>query len=102
LKAVCAVAGVRAQVTGFGSSLHVHFTPCAIRTYRDAATNNWAVTEAMHLWLVTRGIYPSAQCWFNISTAMSETEIDLAVQAFGEGLAYLKPYLTRVAPELLV
>jgi glutamate-1-semialdehyde 2,1-aminomutase len=101
LQASCDDAGLKAQVTGLGSSLHIHFTARPVRDYRDAASNNWAVTAAMHLWLLTRGIYPSPQGWFNISTAMTEREIDAAVAAFSDGLTFLRPYIEQVAPDLL-
>jgi glutamate-1-semialdehyde 2,1-aminomutase len=100
-QASCDGRGYRAQVIGTGSSLHVHFTDQPVRDYRAAASNHFAVTAAIHLWLLTHGIYPSPQGWFNISTAMSEREIEVAAKVFDEGLAYLRPYVSETAPEVL-
>jgi glutamate-1-semialdehyde 2,1-aminomutase len=101
LQASCDRHGYRAQVIGTGSSLHVHFTDQPVRDYRAAASNHVAVTAAVHLWLLTHGIYPSPQGWFNISTAMSESEIEAAANVFDEGLGYLRPYVSEAAPEAL-
>jgi glutamate-1-semialdehyde 2,1-aminomutase len=101
LRAACQDVGVLAQVTGIGSMLHVHFTDQPVRDYRGAATGSYAVMQAVFLALLNRGIHPSPQGWFNISTPMTNAEIDAAIEAFRESLVELKSWIVETAPGLI-
>ena len=45
-----------------------------------------------------RGIYAAPRGMFIVSTPMTETEIDTAIEAFKGALALLKPYIAEVTP----
>ena len=100
IRRVLKEAGVKAQVTGVGSLLQLHFTDQPVKDYRAVATSHQIILGPLHLWLLNRGISAYSRGAFNISTPVTEREVGLAVEALGEGLAELRPYIEAVAPEL--
>jgi glutamate-1-semialdehyde 2,1-aminomutase len=87
LAAVIAAKGVRAQVTGLGSLVGLHFTGEPVRDYRSAARADRDLALTMHLALLNRGIFARPGGGFFLSTPMGEREVDRTIQAFGEALA---------------
>jgi glutamate-1-semialdehyde 2,1-aminomutase len=98
---ICRDVGVRAQITGIGSMGQIHFTPVAIRGWREVATADLSVRSLFHLLLLTKGLFFSKRLMFNISTPMRERQISLAAQIFRGCLVQLIPYLEVTAPSLL-
>ena len=95
-------AGIIAQVTGTGSLAQLHFTKQEVMDWRTASTGRLDIRTLLHLWLLNHGIFPAARMMFNISTPMSEKEIDELGVTFTHGLVELKPYIGKVVPELVV
>jgi glutamate-1-semialdehyde 2,1-aminomutase len=93
--------GIHAQVTGTGSLAQVHFTREEVKDWRSAATARLDIRTLLHLLLMDRGIFAATRCMFNISTPMGEKEISEAGATLKSCLEELKPYIEKVAPELI-
>ena len=96
--------GIHGRVTGAGSLLYVHWTETDINSPTDVVL--WKQRAAdlprlLHLELINRGVFSANRGMFNISTPMTAGDIDYAVTAFAETLAFLKPYVESEAPHLL-
>jgi len=87
--------GIEAQITGIGSLLGIHFIKEPIRNYRDALRAPRNIVSALHLSLMNRGMFVAPRGFLCTSTAMSETEVDDLVSAFGDTLATLSPECCR-------
>jgi len=94
--------GINAQVTGVGSLAQIHFTKEEVRDWRGAATARADIRTMLHLLLMDRGIFSAARGTFNISTPMSEKEINESRVALKSCLVELKPYIEKAAPELIL
>jgi glutamate-1-semialdehyde 2,1-aminomutase len=94
--------GIIAQVTGTGSLAQLHFTKQEVTDWRTASTGRLDIRSLLHLWLLDHGIFPAARMMFNISTPMSEKEIDELGATITNGLLELKPYIRKTVPELVV
>jgi glutamate-1-semialdehyde 2,1-aminomutase len=88
-------AGVAAQVTGVGSLFGIHFTDQPVTEHRAVVGADRAAANALHLWLLTKGISIYSRGAFTLSTAMSSADVDAALRAIREGLIELKPYIHR-------
>jgi glutamate-1-semialdehyde 2,1-aminomutase len=93
--------GIIAQVTGMGSVAQIHFIKEEIKDWRSVSTERVDIITMLHLLLMDRGIFPSKMCMFNISTPMSEKEINDARTALKDCLIELRPYIEKAAPELI-
>lgn len=94
--------GINAQVTGVGSLVQIHFTKEEVKDWRSAALARVDIRTMLHLLLMTKGIFAATRCMFNISTAMSEKEINEARTGVKSCLSELKPYIEKAAPELIL
>jgi glutamate-1-semialdehyde 2,1-aminomutase len=101
IRAALRDAGVTARVTGAGSLFGIHFTDQPVTENRAVVGASRAVTAALHLWLLTKGIAIYSRGAFCLSTAMTEADVDAAVRAIRAGLVELQPYIRTVAPELI-
>jgi glutamate-1-semialdehyde 2,1-aminomutase len=95
-------AGVIAQVTGTGSLAQVHFTKEEVRDWRSASTAKVDIRSLLHLLLLDKEIFPAGRLMFNISTPMSEKEVEVVGTTLKDCLVDLKPYIEKVAPELIL
>jgi glutamate-1-semialdehyde 2,1-aminomutase len=86
LRAVIESRGIRAQVTGLGSLVGLHFAGEPVTDYRSALRGERELMQAVHLGLLNRGVFARASGGFFLSTPMGEREIDETVGAFGEVL----------------
>jgi glutamate-1-semialdehyde 2,1-aminomutase len=77
---------VKAQVTGTGSLVGLHFTDQPVRDYRSALRADRDIMLTTHLALLNRGIFARPAGGFFLSTPMTDTEIDRTIHAFGEAL----------------
>jgi glutamate-1-semialdehyde 2,1-aminomutase len=94
--------GINAQVTGMGSLAQIHFTNQEIKDWRTAATARIDIRTILHLMLMDRGIFAAQRVLLNISTPMGEKEVTEAGIALKSCLLEMKPYIEKVAPELIV
>jgi glutamate-1-semialdehyde 2,1-aminomutase len=72
------------QVTGTGSLLQVHFSNATIRDYRTAANSDKALLHILHLAMLNRGVSIAPRGLMCISTPMTESEVDKAVELLGD------------------
>ena len=97
-------AGIKGQATGMGSLLQVHWRDGEIVSPRDAFLGMKSAAELpklLHLELMNRGVFSAPRGAYNISTPMTEKEVDQALEAFGATLEILKPYATEETPHLI-
>jgi glutamate-1-semialdehyde 2,1-aminomutase len=97
-------AGLAGLVTRLGSLLYVHWTNSVVQAPRDVVL--WKQQAAdlprlFHLDLLTRGVFAANRGLFNISTPMTERDIDFTVNAIGQTLDLLKPLVAEKAPHLI-
>jgi glutamate-1-semialdehyde 2,1-aminomutase len=93
-------AGLVAQVVGIGSMAQIHFTNERVVSWRQSARGRSDVREIVHLLLMNRGIFASKRSMFNISTPMSESEVEKAVEVLSTCLEEIKDYVRKVHPDL--
>jgi glutamate-1-semialdehyde 2,1-aminomutase len=93
--------GIIAQVTGTGSLSQIHFTNVEVKDWRSAATGRVDLRSMAQLLLMDRGIFTAGRFMFNISTPMSEKEVNQAGSVLRDALRELRPYIEKAAPELL-
>jgi len=93
---------IKAQVTGYGSLHQIHFT---LEPVTHAAvsltTQDKDVVRLFHLAMLNRGMFVAKRNMYNVSTPMTETEINKAITATADALSELKPFLKEIAPQLL-
>jgi glutamate-1-semialdehyde 2,1-aminomutase len=93
--------GVTARVTGAGSLIQLHFTRGEVRDWRSAATANVELRSLFHLLLLENGIFAATRTFFNISTPMGDAEISKLIEAARAALTQMRPFIEKVAPDLL-
>ena len=84
---VCADLEVPVQVTGLGSLFGIHFTDGPVRGYRDVAAGNARLRGQVFLGLLNEGILTASNLVGSLSTAITEAEVDVFVDAFRRVLA---------------
>jgi glutamate-1-semialdehyde 2,1-aminomutase len=93
--------GIKAQVTGTGSLLQLHFTDQPVKEYRAVATAARPILGPLQLSLLNKGLYMNPRGALNTTTPMTEREVSFAVEALHEALLELRPYIGAVAPHLV-
>lgn len=83
-------AGVPVVATGLASLVNLHLTGRSVTDYRGAAASDRAELEILHLSLLNRGIFAAPRGMFNISTPMTEADVDRALEAVGGALAEVR------------
>ena len=79
-------AGVPLVATGLGSLVNLHLTAGPVVDYRSAAAGNTETLRLLHLALLNRGIFAAPRGMFNISTPMTEADVDRALAAVRDAL----------------
>jgi len=97
-------AGVHGYATRAGSLLYIQWTDKEVSDAADVV--RWKrksadIHKLMNLELMNRGIFAATRGMFNISTPMTTTHIDTAVNAIGTTIESLKPFLKEHAPHLI-
>lgn len=92
---------IKGQVTGTGSLQNLHFSPVPIMDGKTAAEGNKDVLHLLHLALMERGLFSASRGLLNISTPMTEREIDMAIKAVDDSLSEMLPYIEQIWPELV-
>jgi len=95
LRAALVDADVRAEVTGYGSFLNVHFTEGSVRDYRAAARGDRALQRLLHIALLLEGVFCAPRLMMCASTPMDEATADEVVAAFRRALARVEGALPR-------
>lgn len=99
-----AEAGIAGKTTSAGSLVQVHWQNGKINNMQDVARgfqNAGDLPYLMHLELMNRGLFGAARGEFNISTVLTESDVNRAVMIFNEALQYLKPHVADVNEKLL-
>lgn len=97
-------AEISGGTTCSGSLVQVHWRRGEIANMDDVSEGFRAAGDLpllSHLGLMNRGIFGAARGEYNISTVMTETEVDRAVSAFNETLHELRPYVAEKYPALI-
>jgi len=81
LNAMFKGAGLRAQVTGQGSIMTIHFTPDAIRKPADIGDGRPELKRLFHLDMLHRGQYIAPRGMIALSLPMAHRELDGLAQA---------------------
>ncbi|MEX2424666.1 MAG: aspartate aminotransferase family protein [Acidimicrobiia bacterium] len=81
--------GVTARVTGRGSLWTLHFTSAEVVDYRSKATADPAVQRQFHLELLIEGVFSAPRGMFALSTVMSDSHVDAAVDRIRRALSKL-------------
>jgi glutamate-1-semialdehyde 2,1-aminomutase len=85
----CRASGIPLTVTGKGSLIGVHPVPGPVRNAADAAAGDRRVLRALHLALLSRGIFSAARQFYVLSTAMSAHDTVTFVEAFRESVTQI-------------
>jgi len=96
--------GIRGHTTGEGSLAYVHWTAEQITSAADVVRWKQRAAELprlLHLELLNQGIFAANRGLFNLSTPMTDSEVDRALEAFCAALFTLKPYVADNAAQLL-
>ena len=105
INACCEELGLRAQATGYGSLVRVHWQDEPIIDIAQSTRgdrNAQDVADLFHLELLNRGVLAAPGEKFCLSTPMTEKEIDLALAEIAETFQTLLPYVREKHPELIV
>ena len=97
-------AGIAGQAIGNGSFIGVHWCREPITNAFHVAQSKAAADELaklLHLELINNGIYSADRGMFVVSTPMTESEIDTAIEVFEKALNVIKPYIDAQTPHLL-
>ncbi|MEV6325106.1 aspartate aminotransferase family protein [Nocardia sp. NPDC051787] len=97
-------AGVRLQMTGIGSLMHLHWGHGPITNPHDALARRTGLAdlpELFHLALLNRGIYTARRGLFALSLPMTDHHIDTFIDAVHDVLVELVPYIGTHTPHLL-
>lgn len=100
LRAAIAKAGLRAKVVGVGSMVKIQFTPDEIIRPNPQADTP-ALLHLVHLGLLKRGIYATDRMWLNLSTVVTDEELDRFVAAVGEVCAEIALAVRSYRPDLV-
>ncbi|MBW1752469.1 MAG: aspartate aminotransferase family protein [Deltaproteobacteria bacterium] len=93
---------IKAQIKGYGSLQQLHFTPEPVFTASTAYfTQDRDVLRLFHLSMMNKGVFIGSRGFYSISTPMSKTEINKALEATAECLSELKPLIQEIAPKLI-
>ncbi|MEW6263039.1 MAG: aminotransferase class III-fold pyridoxal phosphate-dependent enzyme [Thermodesulfobacteriota bacterium] len=97
-------AGLAGYVSGRGSLLSLHWRDDVPVNSKDAIFGILKAKELpglVHLEMINQGVHAAPRGFFNLSTPMSEREVDLTIAAFERTLAAVKPYVNEVLPHLI-
>lgn len=94
--------GLDIQVSGTGSLYNIIFSNAPIRNYRDVAQSHEELNRILYLALLLRGVFDAPRGMFCTSTAMSEADIDFALQQLEAALTEMKEVIAETAPELML
>jgi len=97
-------AGLKGRITGEGSLLGLHWgdePPLNAREAGLGAREYRRLFRLVHLQLVNRGIHSAPRGMYVVSTPMTEKEVGVLVEVFGETLDLVKPAVAETWPGLV-
>lgn len=80
---------VPASITRAGSLLHVHFTEQPPINYSSTLHSRNDLATLLHIELINRGIFTAPRGMWNLSTVMTDSHIEQAVQAFTDSMCVI-------------
>lgn len=86
LERAVADAGITAAITGMGSLWTLHFTDTEVIDYRSKITADPDLQRRFHMALLVNGVFSAPRGMFALSTVMSETEVDDALERIERAL----------------
>jgi len=102
LERVLADLKIKAQVTGYGSLHQIHFTPEPVTHAAVSLLHqNKAILRLFHLAMLNRNIFIPTRGMYNVSTPMTQMEINQAIAASADALSELKPLIKELSPRLI-
>jgi len=87
--AACEASGLPLTVTGMGSLIGVHPVSGPVRNAGEAAAGDRRLLRALHLALLSRGIFSAARQFYVLSTAMSARDTVMFDAAFRESVTLI-------------
>ena len=84
---------------------NLHFTDATLHDARDSLAGIAAaghIPRLLHLAMLRRGVTSASRLMYCVSTAMTESEVDVAIGALNESLRELRPYIDAERPGLLI
>ena len=78
--------GLPLTVTGMGSLIGIHPVTGPVRNAAQAAAGDRRILRAIHLGLLSRGIFSAARGFYVLSTAMTPGDLDTFMAAFTESI----------------
>jgi len=101
VRAVFQKLNIKGQVTGMGTLYNLHFSDRPVIDGKSAQEANKKLLYLFYLGLLERGIFSAARGMYNMSTPMTQREIDTLVKAVEDVLSELKPAIENLWPELI-
>lgn len=98
-------AGIAGKTTSVGSLVQVHWQRGEISNMQDVARgfqNAGDLPYLQHLELMNRGLFGAARGEFNISTVLTEIDVQRAIGIYNDALQTLKPYVAELNADLLL
>jgi glutamate-1-semialdehyde 2,1-aminomutase len=92
-------AGIRGQTTGIGSLCDVHWSDVSLT---NAPQSQQVIQDArdlpklLHLEMLAQGVFFPRRGQFCVSTAMTEHQVDQAIEVFNNSLHILKPLVAEM------
>jgi glutamate-1-semialdehyde 2,1-aminomutase len=80
-------AGLDVTVTRAGSIMHVHFLDSPPADYEAAERADRRPAALLHLALLNHGVYTAPRGMLNLSTALSDADLDVAAEAYERAFA---------------
>lgn len=96
--------GIRGLASGTGSLTNVLFMngrPANARESMDSMIAAGQMSQLLHLLMLQHGVMSAGRLMYCTSTAMQDSDIDVAITALHESLAELRPYVEKEAQHLL-
>jgi glutamate-1-semialdehyde 2,1-aminomutase len=88
-------ASVTGCVTGAGSMRNVHLTDGPVTSYRQTRRYDRRRLQLLHMALLLSGIVIAPRGLLNLSTAVTESDVARATQAFHDALGLIRPFLNN-------
>ena len=95
-----AAAGLPVTVTRAGSIMNVHFSAHAPRTYREAVGMDTPLRRGLYLGLLNHGVYTTPRGMINLSTVLSDVQLERVEEAYGRVLADIAGRTDLVTAEI--
>lgn len=83
--------GLPVSVAQEGSLMHIHFTKSMPADYAATKSKYSGLRTIMHMELLNRGVFIAPRGSMNISTVMTQKDIDYTINAYGEVFHLIQP-----------